>query len=87
MSEGTINMLTDKGYRFINTEKGDLFFHLATVPDISCDEFREGETVEHEECRGPKGQYAKSVKPGVGGRLRKRVQTVTCRSSTPCWQH
>ena len=80
-------MLTDKGYGFINLEKGALFFHRAVVPDISFDAVREGEAVEYEACRVPKGQTAKSAKPGVGGRLRKRVQTVTCRSSTPCWQH
>ncbi len=87
MFEGTINMLTDKGYGFINTEKGDVFFHRSAVQDISYNEFRDGETVEYEECRGPKGQYARSVKAGVGRRLRKRVQTVACHSSTSCWQH
>ena len=39
-------MLTDKGYGFINTENGDLFFHMSAVQDISYDELREGETVE-----------------------------------------
>ncbi len=80
-------MLTDKGYGFIDTEKGDLFFHMSAVQNISYDELREGEMVEQEECQGPKGQYAKSVKARVGRGLGKRVQTVTCHSSTPCWQH
>ena len=46
VSEGTINMLTDKGYGFSDTEKGDLFFHMSAVQDISYDELCEGETVE-----------------------------------------
>ena len=87
ISEGTINMLTDKGFGLIDTEKDDLFFHMSAAEDISYDELREGETVEQEECRGPKGQYAKSVKAGVSRGSGKRVQTVTCHSSTPCWQH
>ena len=61
-------MLTDKGHGFIDTENGDLFFHMSAVQNISYDELREGEMVEYEECLGLKGQCAKSVKPGVGGR-------------------
>ena len=53
MCEGTIKMPTDKGYGFIHMEKGALLLHLSAVPDIPCDEFREGETVEHEACRLP----------------------------------
>jgi len=35
-----------RDYEFIHTGKGDLFFHMSAVQDISYDELCEGETVE-----------------------------------------
>ncbi len=63
MPTGTIKKLTDKGYGFINTDKGDLFFHMSAVQEGSYQDLYEGQTVEYEEGQGPKGPRAESVKP------------------------
>ena len=63
MPEGTIKKLTDKGYGFIQTDKGDLFFHMSAVQDVSYHELHEGQQVQYEEGQGPRGPRAESVKP------------------------
>ena len=62
MPQGTIKKLTDKGFGFIEGERGDIFFHHSSVEGTSYDSLREGQTVEYEEGRGPKGPRAESVK-------------------------
>lgn len=62
MPEGTIKRLTDKGFGFIETGKGqDLFFHSSNV-EGEYDSLREGQKVAFNEGRGPKGPRAENVK-------------------------
>ncbi|HLA83860.1 MAG TPA: cold shock domain-containing protein [Thermoguttaceae bacterium] len=62
--QGTIRkLIMDKGFGFIQGEKGDLFFHHSSVEDATFEELREGQAVEFEEGRSPKGPRAENVKP------------------------
>ena len=63
MPEGTIKKLTDRGFGFIKTERGDLFFHSSALQDVRFEELQEGQSVEYTEGQGPKGPRAESVKP------------------------
>ena len=64
MAEGTIKKLTDKGFGFIDTGKGeDMFFHTSSVVDVSYDDLREGQKVTFTLGEGPKGPRAEEVKP------------------------
>ena len=62
MPQGTIKKLTDKGFGFIEGERGDVFFHHTAVIDGSFDNLREGQTVEYTEGQGQKGPRAENVK-------------------------
>ena len=62
MPQGTIKKLTDKGFGFIEGEKGDIFFHHSSVEGMRYDDLREGLQVEYQEGTGPKGPRAESVK-------------------------
>lgn len=62
MPQGTIKTLTGKGFGFIDTPEGDLFFHQSAVENARYDELHEGQTVEFVLGRGPKGPRAESVK-------------------------
>ncbi|MCH2115060.1 MAG: cold shock domain-containing protein [Pirellulales bacterium] len=66
MPEGTIKKLTDKGFGFIEGDKGDIFFHLSSLVDVDFDSLQEGQRVEYEEASGPKGPCAENVKPADG---------------------
>lgn len=62
MSQGTIKKLVqDRGFGFIQGEKGELFFHHSAVEGGSFDTLREGQSVTYEEGRGPKGPRAEKV--------------------------
>ena len=64
MPQGTIKKLVaDKGFGFIDGERGDLFFHHSALVDATFESLHEGQTVEYEESEGPKGPRASSVKP------------------------
>jgi len=62
MPQGTIKKLTDKGFGFIQGERGDIFFHHSSVEGVSYESLREGQLVEYDEGRGPKGPRAENVK-------------------------
>ncbi len=62
MSQGTIKKLTDKGFGFIEGERGDIFFHSSALQGESFDNLREGQLVEYNEGHGPKGPRAEEVK-------------------------
>jgi cold shock protein len=62
VSHGTIKKLTDKGFGFIEGERGDIFFHSSSVEGEGYDGLREGQKVEYTEGRGPKGVRAENVK-------------------------
>ncbi len=64
MPEGKIKkVIADKGFGFIEGDRGDLFFHHSEVQGVTFEELREGQTVEYEVGRGPKGPRATSVRP------------------------
>lgn len=62
MSQGTIKKLTDKGFGFIEGERGDIFFHHSSVENGAFDNLYEGQSVEYVEGEGPKGPRAESVR-------------------------
>lgn len=62
MSQGKIKKVLDKGYGFIEGERGEIFFHSSAVTDGTFDSLREGQIVEYSEGRGPKGPCAENVK-------------------------
>lgn len=63
MPQGTIKKLTDKGFGFISTGSGDLFFHCSALQGCSYEELHEGQTVEYTEGHGPKGPRAENIRP------------------------
>ena len=62
MSQGKIKKLSDKGFGFIEGERGDVFFHHSAVEGESYESLREGQLVEYTEGQGPKGPRAENVK-------------------------
>ncbi len=62
MAQGTIKKLTDKGFGFIDSGNGELFFHSSALEGVNYDELREGQTVEFSEGSGPKGPCAENVR-------------------------
>jgi len=62
MPQGTIKKLTDKGFGFIEGERGDVFFHSSSLQEVSFDSLSEGQQVEYEEGNGPKGPRAENVR-------------------------
>ena len=65
MPQGTIKKLvSDRGFGFITTGgREELFFHHSSVQDTAFEALHEGQQVEYEEGRGPKGPRATSVRP------------------------
>ena len=62
MSHGTIKKLTDKGFGFIEGQRGDIFFHHSSLEGVMYDSLREGQEVTYEEGQGPKGKRAENVR-------------------------
>ncbi|MEM9351782.1 MAG: cold shock domain-containing protein [Planctomycetota bacterium] len=62
MSQGTIKKLTEKGFGFIQGDRGELFFHHSAVEGAHFDDLREGQAVEYTEGQGEKGPRAENVK-------------------------
>ena len=66
MPEGKIKKLVaDRGFGFIDGEKGDLFFHHSEVQGVTFEELNEGQTVQYEIGEGRKGPCAVSVQVAV----------------------
>ena len=64
MPQGAIKkLIAEKGFGFIEGERGDIFFHRSAVVEATFETLREGQLVEYEEGRGPKGPRAENVKP------------------------
>jgi CspA family cold shock protein len=66
MALGKIKKLTDKGFGFITKSEGgrdDVFFHMSALQGVSFDDLREGQEVEFEIGKGPKGPRAENVRP------------------------
>ena len=62
MPQGTIKKLTDKGYGFIEGDRGDIFFHLSALNGVPFESLQVGQPVEYDEGNGPKGPCAENVK-------------------------
>lgn len=63
MPEGKIKkVLADKGFGFIEGDRGDLFFHHSEVKGTAIEQLYEGQTVEYQIGQGKKGPCAVSVK-------------------------
>ncbi|MBA7657871.1 hypothetical protein ES703_65814 [subsurface metagenome] len=52
MPKGTIARLMDRGFGFIKTEEGDLFFHRNELEGVEFNSLREGQEVEFEKGQG-----------------------------------
>jgi len=64
MPQGTIKKLVaDRGFGFIEGERGELFFHHSALEGTTIEELQVGQSVDYEEGRGPKGPRAENVKP------------------------
>jgi len=64
MSQGTIKkLISEKGFGFIEGERGELFFHHSAVQGTTFEALSEGQQVSFTEGRGPKGPRAESVTP------------------------
>ena len=61
MPQGTIKKLTDKGFGFIEGERGDIFFHHSSVEGTAYESLREGQVGDYNEGQGPKGPRAENV--------------------------
>lgn len=64
MPEGTIKKLvTERGFGFIKGERGEIFFHHSALVGTTMESLREGQSVEYDEGRGPKGPRAENIRP------------------------
>jgi CspA family cold shock protein len=65
MKEGTVKWFNEsKGYGFIEKDEGgDVFVHFSAIEGEGFKTLTEGQRVQFEEERGPKGLQARSVKP------------------------
>ncbi len=67
MPQGKIKKLvTDRGFGFVEAERGELFFHYSELQGVSIEELNEGQMVEYEVGQGRKGPCAVSVKVAGG---------------------
>lgn len=62
MAEGTIRKLAEKGFGFISSDGGDVFFHMSCLADVQFEELSVGQKVEYEIGEGPKGPRAENVR-------------------------
>ena len=62
MPQGKIKRLvSDRGFGFIEGDRGDLFFHHSEVNGATIEELNEGQEVEFKVVEGPKGLQAEEV--------------------------
>lgn len=63
MPNGKIKkIVAEKGFGFIEAERGDLFFHHSELQGTSIEQLREGQAVQYEIGQGKKGPCAVSVR-------------------------
>ncbi len=63
MPQGTIKkVVTDRGFGFIEGERGDIFFHHSALEGVSIETLSPGQAVEYEVGSGPKGPRAENVR-------------------------
>ena len=64
MAQGTIKkLIAEKGFGFIAGNGGEIFFHHSALVGTTIEALSEGQSVEYEEGRGPKGPRAENVRP------------------------
>ena len=65
MEQGTVEWFNDaKGYGFISRQTGgDIFVHFSAIQAGGFKSLQEGQAVEFEVTKGPKGLQAENVKP------------------------
>jgi cold shock protein len=65
MAVGTVKWFNaEKGYGFIAPEQGeDVFVHFSAIQMTGYRTLDEGQPVEYEVLRGPKGAHAANVRP------------------------
>ncbi len=64
MPHGTIKkLITEKGFGFIAGDRGEIFFHHSALVGTTIEALHEGQSVDYEEGRGPKGPRAENVRP------------------------
>ncbi|MHC4405815.1 MAG: cold-shock protein, partial [Planctomycetota bacterium] len=52
----------NKGFGFIDGERGDIFFHHSALEGTEYEALSEGQQVEYDEGSGPKGPRAENVR-------------------------
>ncbi len=63
MPKGTIKkLIANKGFGFIEGEKGDIFFHQSGLEGTTIEALSEGQQVEYEVGSSPKGPCAENVR-------------------------
>ena len=63
MPQGTVKkVIANKGFGFIEGEKGEIFFHNSALEGTTIEALSEGQQVQYEEGRGPKGPRAEHVR-------------------------
>jgi len=64
MAKGTIkNLVTGRGYGFIEAEDGEgIFFHRTGLQDADFESLKEGQAVEYETEQSPKGLRAINIR-------------------------
>jgi len=64
MPQGKIKrIISEKGFGFIDSPQGDLFFHHSEVKEGPFDHLQEGDLVDFTVGSGKKGPCATSVRP------------------------
>lgn len=66
MPQGKIKrIVADRGFGFIEGDKGDLFFHHSEVNGVTFEELHEGQLVDYQIGEGRKGPCATSISLAV----------------------
>ena len=63
MAQGTIKKLAEKGFGFIASNGGDVFFHMSSLQEVQFEQLEIGQKVEYEIGQGPNGPRAENVRP------------------------
>jgi cold shock protein len=66
MEQGTVKWFNDaKGFGFITPQNGgaDIFVHFSSIQSDGFKSLREGQNVQFEVGKGPKGPQAENVRP------------------------
>jgi len=63
MPQGTVKkVIADKGFGFIEGDRGDLFFHHSCLEGVTIETLQIGQSVTYEVGSGPKGPRAENVR-------------------------